>query len=285
MMAVGSGQFSAPFLTDAELTALDDLVHDGRIFAYVLYVSGFRRRMDWRTRTVGMSADSVVSLAYLQQCLERQTKAGSHWRKKRPTVDQVRGEITALERVGLLTRLAKPDRLSPMRFRLDFAPVGSIRLQEEPQEEPQRGTPSANPHKHYVSGGMNPKGEALEEPHITYIQQQQGGNSGFSFEQLRSVDLDLVISIYHELLPGLPKVRAAVEAYRLMVARVWFMPTEPPGKYQKEKFWRGYFAACRQSDFLMGRVTPNQRRGPFRANFKTLVDQETVIKVINGEYT
>lgn len=95
----------------------------------------------------------------------------------------------------------------------------------------------------------------------------------------------MVVDAYHQALPGLPRVRVPTEGHRLLVARVWYMATEPAGKHQSQQFWRGYFAACAQSDFLMGRVVPNQRRGPFRANFKTLIDQDTVLKVLNGEYT
>src|SRR5690606_10679328 len=110
------------------------------------------------------------------------------------------------------------------------------------------------------------------------------GRPGLTMADLAAVDLQMVVELYHEILPRLPRLRLwDSPAYRMEVARVWYM--EPPGKHQTEAFWRGYFSACAKSDFLMGRVTPNLRKGPFRANFKSLVDQATVIKIINGEYT
>jgi len=119
-------------LDDEELGVFESLYEDGYPFAVILYVSGFRRRMDYATATVGVTAGSVVSEAFLGDLLYRSAKAGSHYGEKGRDRYFVRRQIGALERCGLLQALPKKKRRDPMRFFLPLAATaGLIRAQEE----------------------------------------------------------------------------------------------------------------------------------------------------------
>ncbi|TNE75508.1 MAG: hypothetical protein EP334_10170 [Gammaproteobacteria bacterium] len=254
-------------LNEAEHAALESLVHDGYLLAYVMYVSGFRRRMDYLTRTVGSTEHSRVSLDFFQAMLERHTKRGSHWGFLRPTQDEVRGEISALEKVGLIRRLPKDRRTDPLLFHLPLADAGQLRPQEEPQrnpkEEPQR--------KSQQSRGFQadePQRPKADEPHMTgiYIQQQH---------------IDVILQAYHERLPNCPKVHIVSQDLELAMAAIW----NKDSRHHDPRFWDWYFGEmCAKSNFLMGREY-NQRRGKFKANLLGLLQEKTFTKIMNGEYT
>lgn len=285
------------FLVDAELEALQRLMHAGYPFAYVLYVQEIRRYMDMATGVVGERRR--ISEKGMQETLERSAGPGPNGSAKSRTRDFIQRQLSALERYGLLVRLPKATKRSPMLFLLPLAVAGSIRAQETRTKiHTKIHTITRTNEAEKKSADLRlcsdtaekPAQEPAQEPalrpaqhHVKITTTTETGV--FSQQDLASVDLQMVVDAYHQALPGLPPLRVPTEGHRLLVARVWWMATEPPGKHQTERFWRGYFAACARSEFLMGRVVPNQRKGPFRANFKTLVDPATVLKIINGEYT
>ena len=268
-------EFSAPkmggvFLNDGELDALQRLMWGGYPYAYVLYVQELRRYMDRATGVVGERRR--VSEQGMRETLER-------------------GAGPALERFGLVARLPKVTRRSPMVFLLPLAVEGSIRLGETRTKiHTITRTKDSGKNPVVVSIYGDSMNESAQRPAQRPAQHQEKittttGPESFTLAELAAVDMGMVVDAYHEALPGLPSLRVPTEGHRLMVARVWYMATEPPGKHQTPRFWQGYFAQCAKSDFLMGRVTLDQRRGAFKANFKALVDVGTVLKVINGEYT
>lgn len=266
-----SGTVRRIFLNSREWQALDELVTDGYLLAYVMYVSSFRRRMDFNTGVVGASRSSSVSYAYLQQLLERRSKPGSHWKSQCPSLDEIRGEISALEKSGLLRRLSKKRRTDPMLFLLPLADMGVVRLHEEPQRNPKGGTPNKITDTTRSSENRSTVGTPKEEPHITEIQslKQQGD----------SVPVMAIVDLYHQVLPRCKQIRAVYDpALMEKIIAVWVM--DP--RHADLKFWRFLFEQVRDSDFLRGRDF-DQRRGKFEVNLYFILDN--VPKILNGRYT
>lgn len=262
------------------------LLEDGYPFAVLIYLLELRIHMNFRTGVVG--AERRISLKGLCELLERQKKKGSHWGEKKPDKDFVRRQLKALERYGLLERLPKERDLDPLLFRLPLADTGLIRPQEERHKEHHKERHDRNPKMPRlvrVSGGsaMQDSHEEHHKEHHTSVCLQEEQGKAFTFEQLRAVDVGMVRRVFTEVLPQLPEPLWQTEAMRILVARVWYARAD--GKHQTEEFWRWYFEQCRESDFLMGRVTTSQRRRPVKANFSFLLDLDRVQKVINGEYT
>ena len=271
MAEKNSGPVRRMFLNSLEWCALDELVTDGYLLAYVMYVSSFRRRMDFNTAIVGATKESSVSYSYLQQMLERRPKVGSHWKFQCPSQDELRGEISALEKVGLLRRLPKKKRTDPMLFLLPLADKGSVRPQEEPHMNPERGTPKENPKTARPEANMNTVGTPKDEPHITETQllQQQGG----------SVPVLQIIDLYHQVLPKCRQVRAVYDPeLHKKIASVWCADS----RHSDMKFWEFLFQQVRGSGFLRGRDF-DQRKGKFEVNLYFILDN--VPKILNGRYS
>ena len=226
------------FLNSHEMHALDDLVVDGYLLAYVMYIGSFRRRMNFNTAVVGATKDSMVSLGYLQQCLERRAKRGSHWKSQCPTIDEIRGEISALEKVGLLRRLPKKKRNDPMLFFLPLADMGAFRTQEEPQMNPKRRTPNKSADSAGVSVGVRPIAQSADEPHITEIQSLQ--------QQAAGIPMLAIIDLYHQVLPSAKQVRAIYDQdLTAKIIAVWQLDK----RHQDMRFWRFLFEQVKVSDF------------------------------------
>lgn len=266
MLGAGSGG-RRNTLNEAEHLALEALVHDGYLLAYVMYVSGFRRRMDYLTRTVGGTERSRVSLDFFRAMLERHPKRGSHWGYLRPSLAEVRAEISALEKVGLLRRLPKDRRSDPLLYHLPLADAGSIR----PQEEQQRNNKEEQQRKTQKTRGFladEQQSEKADEAHITgmYLQQQH---------------IDVILQAYHERLSTFPKVHIVSKELELAMAAIW----NRDQRHQDPRFWDWYFGEkCTKSNFVMGRDF-NPQRGKFRGNLLVLLQEKTFTKIINGEYT
>ena len=261
-----SAQFRRVFLNGKEHAALDELIQGGYWRAYIMYVQCFRWRMDFNTGTVGVTAESQVSLDYLGQVLERQSKKGSKWQKKRPTRHEIRGAILALERVGLLARLPKHSPRAPMLFLLPLADKGSIRPQEEPHKEAHKKLKAVPPKQKGVRLAVT--NEPHNEAHITEIYIQQQG-----------IPLMAIVDLYHEVLPGCPKVKVwYTSKIQALVASVW----QADERHRDLDFWRYLFERCRDSDFLRGRVF-NERLGRFELNFYFIC--QNWAEILNGRYS
>ena len=285
--------FSAPkmaglFLTTPELEQLHELVWQGYPLAMVLYVMDLRRYMDVGTGIVGDRRR--ICEQGLRETLEREAKRGPKGAPKRRSRDYIQRQLSALEKFGLIQRLPKAGQFSAMRFYLPLAMTG-LKGPQEMRTVMDTVKRTAAPLKvvsiseacagsGHKSAQQSAQQSAQHQEEITTTT----GRAGLAMADLAAVDLQMVVELYHEILPRLPRLRLwDSPAYRMEVARVWFMA--PEGKHQTPEFWRWYFTQCAGSDFLMGRVTLDSRRGPFQANFKTLVNVDRVTKVINGEYT
>lgn len=254
-------------LNEAEHAALEDLVHDGYLLAYVMYVSGFRRRMDYLTRTVGGTRQSMVSVPFFRQMLERLPKRGSHWRQMMPSEDEIRGEISALEKVGLIRRLPKKRRTDPLLFCLPLADAGQIRSQEEPRRNPEE-EPRTESQQRRGFRPDEPRIPKADEPHMTgiYIQQQQA---------------DVILQAYHEQLPNLRKVNVLTDELLSRMTDIW----NADARHRDPAFWQWFFGKqCRGSGYVMGRDY-NERRGPFKANLLWILTRKNFTKIMNGEFS
>lgn len=259
-------------LTDAEYDALELLLSGGYLLAHAMYIHGFRRRVRFSDGTVGTGRNTTVSVNWFRDMLERQGKPGSHWQGKALTRDRVKTQVKALERVGLIRRLDKPNPRSPLRYELPLASLASIRFQEEhPHEHPQE-----NLVKHCNSTKKVDKSaeEHPEEHPITYIQQQHGADA--------VENAKMVMRVYNATVGDLfPPVRRVTSSLVAKVAVIW----KEDEQHRTEEFWAFYFGSlCRKSDFLTGKDY-KPRLGKFKANLSFLLKLETFEKVLNEDYS
>ena len=268
-------------LSPQELAAFAGLVAAGHQAALVLYLLELRPFVDGRTGVVG-DARRVSEQAFIER-LEVPASQGRS--RSRPSRDFIQRQISALVSVGLLERLPKVAKRAPMRFFLPFAAMGSIRPQEVrtmPRTMPGtiRTSDSTDKTMPCVDQSEMPAHEPARKcAHHHYLEEEDG--QILTHEQLLAVPLGMVVQCYHDELKGMPRVlHWDNPGYRLLVARVWYQDK----RHREERFWRWYFAKVRESEFLKGRV-PGRGGRTFQANFKFLVQLDTVIKVINGEYT
>lgn len=276
-VAPGAGMTLSP----QELAAFAGLVAAGHQAALVLYLLELRPFMDGRTGVVG-DARRVSEQAFIER-LEVPASQGRS--RSRPSRDFIQRQISALVSAGLLERLPKVAKRAPMRFFLPLAAMGSIRPQEvRTMARTMPGTmrQSENTEKTTICDA-SPEMAAPEPARKCALHQSLEEEDGrfLTHEQLAAVPLGMVVQCYHDELKGMPRVlHWDNPGYRLLVARVWYQDK----RHQDARFWRWYFGRVRESEFLKGRV-PGRGGRTFQANFKFLVQLDTVIKVINGEYT
>ncbi|MEZ0147980.1 MAG: hypothetical protein AB9Q19_01470 [Candidatus Reddybacter sp.] len=277
------------FFNENELMALRELLTLGYPMAALIYQLELRPNMDFKASVVGRKRR--ISEQGLRELVERRPGRGSRWAIKQRDRRWVQRQISALEKVGLIEKL--PGEL--FCFLLVLANAGQVRANEERADE---RTDSRLAPKPLSAGKENKKQHLTAVPSIV-----SGGNvpnvgaderatsekifttttSPVSFEDLRSIDMAMVVDAYHRVLPGLPKIRAYDSpGYRHLVAGTWFR--EPVPKHQSPEFWDWYFKQVRDSDFLMGRAF-NPRLGKYRANFKSLVGDGMFEKILNGEFS
>ena len=90
-----------------------------------------------------------------------------------------------------------------------------------------------------------------------------------------SVPFDEIVSLYHEVLPELPKVRILTDKRKSRIAARW---NEAPQR-QDLHWWRGYFESVREQSYLMG----GNDRG-WMADLDFLVKAEKMARVIEKSY-
>jgi len=83
-----------------------------------------------------------------------------------------------------------------------------------------------------------------------------------------------IANLYMEMLPELPRVAKLTDKRKKSLGAAW--RSDP--KCQNLEFWKGYFEAVSQSDFLMGRKTD------WAADFDFVINQNKMIKIIEGAY-
>jgi len=85
-----------------------------------------------------------------------------------------------------------------------------------------------------------------------------------------------IISLYHEMLPELPKIRTWTTTRRRHLQSRW-------REYPDLEDWRTFFNMVKKSPFLMGEIQNGDRR-PFRASLDWLIKPENFAKTIEGKY-
>ena len=85
---------------------------------------------------------------------------------------------------------------------------------------------------------------------------------------------DSISKMYMEILPELPRVAKLTDKRKRTLSATW----RSDKKCQNSEFWAGYFNAIRNSDFLMG------RSGDWSADFDFVINQNKMIKIIEGAY-
>lgn len=288
-------------MNEREWAALCELVRAGYPYAAILYSYELRVHMDFATGVVGETRR--LSQQGLLELLERRPERGSRRPQKQRNRDWLQRQIRALIRHGLIERIPEKQ----LCFRLVLADTKAIRANEERTycrtyecTNPEAFSNEKTPANLRVVGGTESRLSAMSAlnnglisgyERTTSVSLKNNNNTGaqpFGFAELAAVDIDMVARAYHAVLPGLPRVRFVdTPAHRCLVARIWYHPGQdgqPTARHQSDGFWRWYFEQCRDSDFLMGRVS-SRGRGPFRASFGYLLREEVFLKVLNGGYS
>jgi hypothetical protein len=88
-----------------------------------------------------------------------------------------------------------------------------------------------------------------------------------------------IIKLFHEICPGLPKVRVWNETRRTRLQVRWREDRER----QNLGWWRDFFEYVAESPFLMGKIDQPGRR-PFVATLDWIVKSENFAKIVEGKY-
>lgn len=128
----------------------------------------------------------------------------------------------------------------------------------------------------------------LQGPTYTYQEKngQKTDRSADTTRNIESTDIEIksvthscphqkIISLYHEILPELPKVRIWSEASQKNLRARWNANGQ---EYRNVEFWEALFKHIRESPFLMGEVKD------FRADLTWLVKPSNFEKLVNGRY-
>lgn len=89
-----------------------------------------------------------------------------------------------------------------------------------------------------------------------------------------------ILDLYHELLPGLPKMRIWHKTREANLRRRW----ADDSKRQNLDFWRKFFEYIGQSDFLCGKVASRDGQRVFVADLEWIVKPANFAKIVEGKY-
>ncbi len=240
--------------------------------AGMLYLRGLRKHMDYDTGIVGIKRR--ISERMLIELLEERRDPGSPFPLRVPTRSAVRWAIERLERVGLVERMPKTHKLSPMVFRLPLATIGVL-LQPKLQPEATANKTEENP-----------------------LQNNQLENSSSQSEQPKQrpnkyppCPHQAILQIWDEVMPGhIRRPRAALwqpdrAAYKDLSAR-WakcfsiIHSVKQAPLYHDEatgvEWWRGFFTYCTKSTFLMETCRPFE--------LPWVLKKENFIKIQEGKF-
>jgi hypothetical protein len=100
-----------------------------------------------------------------------------------------------------------------------------------------------------------------------------------------------IVSAYHELMPGNPKVKVLNDKRKRAIAARWReaakLTCKPFGYSTVDeglKAWRAFFAVCSQSDFLTGKAKAQPGKPPFIADIDFLTSPEAFAKCLENKY-
>lgn len=230
----------------------------------VLYLRGLRRFMDYSSGLVGVRRG--ISVQMFIELLEEKRPLGSNKAPYRPTRDEIRWIIDELIRVGLVERMPKPHRMSPMVFRLLLAAKDVVRLNEEPPESPQSGAPNAKPELAVVDGGVNPQRTPRDEPHTSEAPKlNPKGVNKLTPSSTCSCPHAEILDLWLEIMPPSARrpQRGAWKTGRpgyMDLGRRWKDGFTALNDKEKVRYtdkasglawWRGFFGFLKQSSWLM----------------------------------
>lgn len=89
-----------------------------------------------------------------------------------------------------------------------------------------------------------------------------------------------IIDLYHETLPGCPRVREWTKTREAYLRSRW----RESGERQQLDWWRKYFEYIGGSDFLTGKTNSNNGRPPFIVDLEWLIKPNNLAKVTEGRY-
>lgn len=103
-------------------------------------------------------------------------------------------------------------------------------------------------------------------------------NNTVSAEPKLACPYQEIVNLYHATLKELPSLKVLTAARKAYIKARW----NEHG--QDLKWWAGYFADVKKSDFLCGRSEAHNGRKPFIADLEWLVKPSNMAKVIEGKY-
>lgn len=137
----------------------------------------------------------------------------------------------------------------------------------------QSGTPESNPPETH-------SGEALQTPRAKEQKATEATASVVPSEPgPRHCPQSEIVSMYHEILPSLQRVRDWTPARQGYLRKRWLENAER----QSLDWWRSFFEYVQASDFLMGRKAGRSGE-PFECDLEWLVRPKNFVKVIEGKY-
>lgn len=100
-----------------------------------------------------------------------------------------------------------------------------------------------------------------------------------------------IVSAYHELMPGNPKVKVLNDKRKRAITARWReaakLTCKPFGYATVDaglKAWRAFFAVCAESDFLTGKAKGKPGQPPFIADIDFLTAPESFAKCLENKY-
>lgn len=89
-----------------------------------------------------------------------------------------------------------------------------------------------------------------------------------------------IVTLYHEILPVLPRVSSLNDQRRRYIKARWYDKPE----YQDLEWWRNFFQYISQSKFLTGQSGSNGRDTTFIADLEWITKPNNFLKIIEGKY-
>lgn len=142
----------------------------------------------------------------------------------------------------------------------------------------------------FLSGGKPPekalKGEGKGEGEGKGIDKKP---TALSSAKLPTCPTQVLIDLYHEVLPELPQVRLATKDRARALAKAWTFALQsrrPDGTRRAEtaeqalEWFREYFGRARENDFLMGRTPRNEKHANWRCDLDFLLTDRGMKHVI-----
>ncbi|WP_347989901.1 hypothetical protein [Methylomonas sp. AM2-LC] len=262
----------------------DDALQGLPLRAQIIYLRGIRRYMDYGTRISGGSKRriSLLMLAEIvQEWINRQVQP-------KASKDSIRASIDQLKRAGLIERIPDPDYLI---FFLPKADIDKFAQNKYPTSAP------VADHNHYPQAQTSiaadsaakhtPTSLPLAQLHHpthqnTGIQESNSlpegrDNSSSTTKRSALTPYQAIVDLYHECLPGLPKVYKLNDPRRRRIKALF------EDELDDLQSWQNYFRHISRSDFLMGRCAGRDGQ-PFLASFDFIIHPVKFIKIAEEQY-